>query len=343
MDLLGIIKAGEAWVVESRNAWTGITAAKKFATKEAAFAWIKARESEKKILARKARPPHEDITVYSLMRRYFDRVLRNKITISRSGYHAVSVVEAFGHRLAKTIDIQDFHNFMEVQRARGIAQTTANVRAGILRTAINWGVAQGLLSFNQLSGLRFPPASPQEISPPTPEELKAMLRAAPKHIAKIIYIGLHTGARVGPSELFRLRWKDIDFKTRIIRLPCASKNPNIRVREVPIKDSLVSMLEDWHREDVSAGVEWVIHRGGNPIRSASTAWRKALARAEITRRIRPYDLRHAYATYALAGGADVKSVAEVMGHADASMILKVYQHVRPEQKKMAVEAVPDLF
>jgi len=68
-----------------------------------------------------------------------------------------------------------------------------------------------------------------------------------------------------------------------------------------------------------------------------------LALTGIGRRIRPYDLRHAYATYAIAGGADIKSVAEVMGHADASMILKVYQHVQFCQKQKAVEVVPDLL
>ena len=67
-----------------------------------------------------------------------------------------------------------------------------------------------------------------------------------------------------------------------------------------------------------------------------------LRRAGITRRIRPYDLRHAFATEALAGGADIGTVATIMGHADKTMILSTYQHVREEQKRQVVAALPRL-
>ena len=79
------------------------------------------------------------------------------------------------------------------------------------------------------------------------------------------------------------------------------------------------------------------------MRSICRAWHTALERADIVRRIRPYDLRHAFATYALAGSADIGSVARLMGHTDASMILKTYQHVQDAQKRAAVEATPDIL
>ena len=68
-----------------------------------------------------------------------------------------------------------------------------------------------------------------------------------------------------------------------------------------------------------------------------------MRRAGIKRRIRPYDLRHAFATYALAHGADIGAVSRIMGHTDASMILRVYQHVQETQKRQAVEAAPDFL
>lgn len=66
-----------------------------------------------------------------------------------------------------------------------------------------------------------------------------------------------------------------------------------------------------------------------------------LIRAGITRRIRPYDLRHAFATEAIAAGADIGTVAKLMGHTDMNMILKHYQHVLSSQKRAAVEALPE--
>ena len=55
-------------------------------------------------------------------------------------------------------------------------------------------------------------------------------------------------------------------------------------------------------------------------------WHNALRRAGIARRIRPYDLRHAFASLALVYGADIKCVAETMGHKNITMLLSVYQH-----------------
>ena len=70
------------------------------------------------------------------------------------------------------------------------------------------------------------------------------------------------------------------------------------------------------------------------------AWRGALRRAGITRRIRPYDLRHAFATEAIAAGVDIGTVAKLMGHSSPMMLLKHYQHVMDSQKRAAIEALP---
>lgn len=63
----------------------------------------------------------------------------------------------------------------------------------------------------------------------------------------------------------------------------------------------------------------------------------------ITSPIRPYDLRHAYATYSIRSGADIKTSAEIMGHENARMILEVYEHVDWAQKVRAIEGMPDFF
>ena len=76
--------------------------------------------------------------------------------------------------------------------------------------------------------------------------------------------------------------------------------------------------------------------------SIKNAWKQTLQRAGITRRIRPYDLRHAFATELIAGGVDVGTVAKLMGHSTPTMLLTHYQHVMDKQKRAAVEALPDI-
>ena len=74
------------------------------------------------------------------------------------------------------------------------------------------------------------------------------------------------------------------------------------------------------------------------MKSISRAWHSALKKAGITRRIRPYDLRHAFASNLLAEHADYKSVAELMWH-DVAMLLRTYQHIDRQQKRQAVEKI----
>ncbi|MCL2122936.1 MAG: tyrosine-type recombinase/integrase [Desulfovibrionaceae bacterium] len=80
-----------------------------------------------------------------------------------------------------------------------------------------------------------------------------------------------------------------------------------------------------------------------PVGNIKSAWKATLKRAGISRRIRPYDLRHAFATQLIAGGADIGTVAELMGHSSPAMLFKTYQHVLTQQKKRAVEALPPLL
>jgi integrase len=70
-------------------------------------------------------------------------------------------------------------------------------------------------------------------------------------------------------------------------------------------------------------------------------WHDALKKAGITRRLRPYDLRHAFATYALEQTENIKVVADIMGHSNPNMIFLHYQHTREATRRAVVEALPD--
>jgi len=68
---------------------------------------------------------------------------------------------------------------------------------------------------------------------------------------------------------------------------------------------------------------------------------KALARAGITRRIRPYDLRHNFITQALEEGADVKALSEIVGSAPET-IMRHYQHVTRKLHRETVAKIRPL-
>jgi integrase len=139
-----------------------------------------------------------------------------------------------------------------------------------------------------------------------------------------------------------MRWSDVDLQKGIVRLQAAQKNRNEPIREIPIKRSLLGIIQAWKAEDEQKGLEYVIHYRGKPVKNIHGSWAKIHRLAGLPNYFRPYDLRHAFATDALASGADVGTVAKLMGHTSPLMVLKTYQHVLTPQKQAVIEALPDI-
>ena len=297
------------------------------------------RERQRMARTRKEakRSASSTLTVNELLDAYLARDGIREITRKADTYHAVHLRHLFGHRRAARLTEADARAFMTMQRERGLRQTTVNRRIKILRAAYNWAVREGMLRASPLAGLRLPYARSQRLLPPTPAELRQILEVAPKHIQRLIWIGYCTGARPGPSELFRLTWSDISEAAGAALMPCAAKRPGGHdYRKIPLRSDLIDKLRAWRVED--EGCEWVINYHGKQVKNLGAAWRAALRRAGITRRITVYGLRHAFATESIRAGGDIRSVATIMDHADPSMLLKVYQHILESQMKAAVEA-----
>ena len=337
------------WTVTWINPWTGSKRSKSFDNHDLAIAFEQAQtelaEKEKAILRKQKKEKNNTskITVLELVNTFFKMNYKNPITIRENKYHAVHLTKVFGGRQAMLLTRQDIFNFIEAQSIRGLSPTTINRRIGVLKASLNWAAIYGLIPQNPLADLRLPKAKTRRISPPSPLEAKAILKVAAPHVQRVIILGLSAGPRIGPSELFRLQWRDIDFELGMMRMPSAQKNWHQDSRDIPIRSTLLPLLKKWYAHDNQKNISHVISWNGRPIKHINGAWKAALKKAGIERRIRPYDLRHAFATYAPAGAADIGSVATLMGHVDASMILKTYQHVQDTQKRAAVEAAPDIL
>jgi integrase len=257
--------------------------------------------------------------------------------------HLRSILEVFGRREIAGLEKKDLVKFITDSQAKGTKITTASRRLTIMRAAISWAAETGLIPSNPLLGVKLPQGQHEVIAPPTLAEAEAILGAARGHIYRAIMMAVFLGVRVGPSELFRLKWSDVDFERAVIRVWSAAKNPKRPYRDIPIRAGLLEEMKGWHLEDrEKERGDFIITYKGQPIKSMKRGWHDALKRAGITRRIRPYDLRHAFATYALDQTADIKAVAEIMGHSNPNMILSHYQHTREETRRAVVEAMPDL-
>jgi integrase len=164
-----------------------------------------------------------------------------------------------------------------------------------------------------------------------------------------------TGLRV--SELLALKWSDVDFENLVIYVtrsiadqhvgPCkteASQKP------VPLDPELAEALLMWRRQSAYPGDDnWLFAspatKGKLPYWSFSifrVYIKPALKAAGITGKVGWHTFRHSYATILKSHGEDVKTVQELMRHANSSITLNLYAQAVTETKRSAQSKVARL-
>jgi integrase/recombinase XerC len=142
-----------------------------------------------------------------------------------------------------------------------------------------------------------------------------------------------TGVRV--SELVGLDWNDVDFQLGIIRV--VGKGSKERI--VPIGEMALKALRKygdeqaikWRRAAKGQAPVFLNHRGGRiTTRSVGRLVEKYLKAAGIAVRMGPHGLRHTFATHLLNGGADLRVIQELLGHASLSTTQR-YTHLNLDQ------------
>ena len=159
----------------------------------------------------------------------------------------------------------------------------------------------------------------------------------PEYLYPILLVALRTGLRYG--NIMGLRWDHVDWDSRILRLP-ASETKSKRDWSLPISADVLKVLRELFKKNKETDEPSVEVFGG--IREVRTSFKKALERAGLPR-IRFHDLRHSYASLAIAAGTDPKALQRAMGHGSIRITLDVYAHLLPCSYDGAVERMEALL
>ena len=237
----------------------------------------------------------------------------------------------------------------------GIRQTHA-----ILRSALNQAVKWGWLDSNP--ALRAsPPRLPQkDMASISVEQLAVLIRDAEQanpQWAAMIALAAVSGLRRG--ELLGLKWSDIEENSIRIRRSLGY-TPKDGIFEGPTKtrqtrrvalDQVGMAIIERQKEEIRFAADKVGSLvaedpylfspepdGAKPFHpdSISKVFRR-IADAHGWREIHFHSLRHFSASEMIAAGVDVRTVAARLGHADASITLRVYAHALPERDRAAAE------
>lgn len=357
------------WRAVWRNPFTGQKESASFATKQEAEkhdSLIKHRlKYDRDSFRDGAAPSRDELILDDLLNIYIKRQKREAESLASELSHARCILSAkvkveesgalhpFGHIIVTKLTRKHVAQVVASQQLSNVKPSTIHRRLAIVSAALRWAEEEGLITENPVPRFRRPKATPERFPPPTLEEQDRLIAAAAPHIRRIITIGVALGLRVGSSELLRLKWADFDSSLESVRVTAARKNPDRPWRDLFVREDLRPILAAWRAEDeaarreaegrgeATAGLyEHVVNFRGRQVNSIKNGWRNTLRRAGIERRIRPYDLRHAFATYALDNGANLKAVAENMGHADVQMVLRHYGHVINGQRRDAMLKAP---
>ena len=168
-----------------------------------------------------------------------------------------------------------------------------------------------------------------------------------------ILLCLYTGLRIG--ELCGLRWDDIDFitgnlfinrtvqritvdgKSVLQELPPKSEASR---RKIPIPSIIVDKLKFVKKRSSSKYIISTNDHITDP-RIFQYHYKKILERAGV-RYVNAHTMRHTFSVRALELGFDVKTLSEILGHADAAVTLKTYAHSLDEHKRNSMEKFSDM-
>ena len=249
-------------------------------------------------------------------------------------------VTAFLERSPAEATQDELAAYVASLRARGLASTTIARRVAALRSFYRHQMLVGARDDNPAAELELPRRAktlPRTLSAGEAERLiEAASGTAPRALRDRALVELLYGAGLRVSEAVGLDRAAVDLERRFVR--CIGKGSKERV--VPIGREAVESLRRYlargrphldrrHRPEL-----FLNSQGGALTRAGAFLVLRRLAGAAGLEpgRVHPHLLRHSFATHLLEGGADLRSVQEMLGHADLSTTER-YTHVSDRRRR----------
>ena len=235
---------------------------------------------------------------------------------------------------------EELERYLAELRAQGLAGTTIARRVAALRTFFRHQQLLGARDDNPAGALELPRRTrrlPRTLSPGEAERLiAAAAGTTPRSLRDGALVELLYGAGLRVSEAVGLERAAVDLEQRLVRVP--GKGGKERI--VPIGRAAADALRRYlsrgrpfldrrHRPELFLNA-----RGGALTRAGAFLILRKLAEKACLEpgRVHPHLLRHSFATHLLEGGADLRSVQEMLGHADLATT-ELYTHVSDRRRR----------
>lgn len=309
-------------------------------------------------------PAQKGITFQGLLTAWLEdnRVRLKASTLYRYQYLIdTHIAPALGHLPLSSITAPIINSFLAGKRETGRLDGAGGLSAAyvksitlIISSALRFGAEQGLCALMS-SQINKPTVAAKELSILSKAQQQALekeLLTQTDETKLGIYLSLYTGLRIG--EICALTWEDVDLIGRVICVrntvvrvrgePSASgktkllidtPKTNSSLRSIPICSDLMSVLTEFQPR---AGSRFVVSKNEDFVSPRTFDYRfKKILNAGHLPPINFHALRHTFATRCIEAGVDVKSLSEMLGHANSAVTLNIYVHSSMELKRAQLE------
>jgi len=222
------------------------------------------------------------------------------------------------------------------EKKKKLTPATVGKNYRYLRACLRKAYRKGYLPEYPCIDVDLPRVGRNEIDCLDDVEINRLLDAAEEPWRTLFAVLGMSGLRLG--EALALRWRDIDFEMRAIKVTrswsqwngFAEPKSESSVRAVPIMDKLETILID-HRQGNPKPDELLFPGvGERPLdpKTCQLEFYGTLERAKL-KRVTLHSLRHSFATMLLTNGGTIKDCQTLLGHSDPALTLRVYSHVCP--------------
>ncbi|HET8969851.1 MAG TPA: tyrosine recombinase XerC [Candidatus Nanopelagicales bacterium] len=293
----------------------------------------------------------------------YTRHLRSERGLSEHSVRAyrgdVTTLLDHAHRMGvddpSALDLRTLRSWLAGQATRGRAKTTLARRAAAARTFTAWATREGLLERDPGALLATPRSGRSLPGVLRRDEAAAVLEMAAAPVAEaadsageqgpaeravrlrdlaVLEVLYASGIRVG--ELCGLDLADVDEGRRVLRV----MGKGAKERTVPVGVPALRALNGWLSEGrpvlagSQSGPALFLGRRGRRVdpRTVRRSVHELLRGVEGVPDLGPHGIRHSAATHLLEGGADLRTVQELLGHATLATT-QIYTHVSVERLK----------
>ncbi len=243
-------------------------------------------------------------------------------------------VKFMGEASIESVDYLFLRKYLAFLKEKKLGSRSMARHLSALRSFFKFLTREGFLKFNPILTVSSPKLDKHLPQFMTEEEVSRLIESSiPKdemgqRDRAILETFYSTGMRIG--ELVVLSWDDLDFIGGIVKLKGKGKKERI----APIGDKAMLCLREYQEKRKKQSSVVFLNKRGTRItaRGVRNIVGKYLRIAGLRQGISPHTLRHSFATHLLNRGADLRTVQELLGHANLATT-QIYTHLTTEKLK----------